>query len=548
MVGSLFAQITTTKVAKGKDSTIEPYDSTLNYLGKDVYKYIGQELYLKGKSETLREYGYRDFIKNYKKDASSKRNIYKCCESYNSKYDELAGKYFSVLAVHKDPNKRSFSFTFFLELKEKDSGDIVFYKYNSQFKKYNPFPFIVVGYFVKQKQFYIDKEFIVKGKNWRGTDKPMHDMYTGQPVSFDNGSRWKCIDLTIEEKYFTLSLILQNEKGENISCPINITNNKVWVFYADDADRYKEEFGEKNWNTILKEDILIGFTEEMVELSWGRPESINKSSYGDQWVYSGRYLYFEYGKLKSFNPENKIIGFAKEKTFVREYTYQASEYDSKVTSRANSIEQIKRILLEEVSVFIKSEVDWTQTEELIEGKYELTDFYENKIQTITAGITETVILDEKWTGVEYWIKAEITIDPDDIKSKVDDIIQNKEKLKELENLKKSANDALVEIEMLKKELAETKSEAYQLTLSKFYNKQTDILTASDWFTKAYNAEENKEHEKAISFYLRCIELNPEYADAYNNIGMIYRHLGQHDKVIELYKKVIGLTPDYETID
>jgi len=32
-----------------------------------------QALYLKGKSEALREYGYADFIKNYKKDASSRR-------------------------------------------------------------------------------------------------------------------------------------------------------------------------------------------------------------------------------------------------------------------------------------------------------------------------------------------------------------------------------------------------------------------------------------------------------------------------------------------
>ena len=58
--------------------------------------------------------------------------------------------------------------------------------------------------------------------------------------------------------------------------------------------------------------------------------------------------------------------FATDKTFVREYTYQASDYDSKVTSRANALEQVKRLLLEEVSVFMKSEVDWTQTEELIE--------------------------------------------------------------------------------------------------------------------------------------------------------------------------------------
>ena len=236
------------------------------------------------------------------------------------------------------------------------------------------------------------------------------------------------------------------------------------------------------------------------------------------------------------------FSFAEEKTFIREYTYQASDYDSKVTSRANSLEQVKRILLEEVSVFIKSEVDWTQTEQLIKGKYELTDFYENKIQTVTAGITETVILDEKWTGVEYWIKAEITIDPDDIKRRVDEIIQNKKKLKELDDVRKKADDALAEIERLKKELANSESEVEQLRLSKEYNKQTDVLTAADWFTKAYNAAINKEYDKSISFSLRAIELSPE-ADTYYNLGNTYGNLGQHNKAIKNYQKAIELNPE-----
>ena len=61
-----FAQITTTKVAdKKEDVSTEPYDSTLNFLGNEVYKYIGQEFYLKGKAESLRKYGYAGFSKDY---------------------------------------------------------------------------------------------------------------------------------------------------------------------------------------------------------------------------------------------------------------------------------------------------------------------------------------------------------------------------------------------------------------------------------------------------------------------------------------------------
>jgi len=261
--------------------------------------------------------------------------------------------------------------------------------------------------------------------------------------------------------------------------------------------------------------------------------------------------------------------FATEKTFVREYTYQASDYDSKVTSRANALEQVKRLLLEEVSMFIKSEINMSTTEVSIGGESELKDFYENKITSITAGITETKILEEKWNGVEYWMKAEITIDPDDIDRKVSDIVNSREKLEELEDIKKKADDALLEIERLKKEMARSKSDAEkadaakadaekelaekadaaekaaidQIILTKAYNKETDALSATDWFQKGYKAQIDKEYDKAISFYLRYIELDPDYAIAYYNLGNAYYDQGNHTKAIESYKKAIELNPD-----
>ena len=223
--------------------------------------------------------------------------------------------------------------------------------------------------------------------------------------------------------------------------------------------------------------------------------------------------------------------FATEKTFVREYTYQASDYDSKVTSRANALEQVKTILLEEVSVFIQSEFEMRDWEEQIGDKVESGEFAEQRILAVTAGVTETKILDERWNGVEYWIKAEITIDPDDIEKKVDAIISNKDKLKELEEIKNKADNALAEIERLKKELARSKSDAEQLRLTKAYNKETDILSAADWFNKGYNAQMNQEYDKAISFYLRTIELDPDYAIAYVNLGLAYYNQGNLTKAI-----------------
>ena len=239
-----------------------------------------------------------------------------------------------------------------------------------------------------------------------------------------------------------------------------------------------------------------------------------------------------------------LIGclFATKKTFVRDYTYQASDYDSKITSRSNALEQVKRLLLEEISVFMQSEVDWTKTEELINEKYEVKDFYKEKITSITAGVTETKILEETWNGVVYWINAEITLDPDDIKSKIDKIVQNKEKLKELEDVKKRADNALVEIERLKKELAKAKSNADQLRLTKVYNKQSDALNAIDWFTRGYNSAVNEKYDEAVSFYLRCIELDPDFDEVYNNLGIAYGLRGNTTKAIQAYEKAIELKP------
>lgn len=64
------------------------------------------------------------------------------------------------------------------------------------------------------------------------------------------------------------------------------------------------EFDEITAKKIANKQIWIGMTKRMAELSIGKPEDINKSegAYGtnEQWVYNNKYLYFENGKLTSW--------------------------------------------------------------------------------------------------------------------------------------------------------------------------------------------------------------------------------------------------------
>lgn len=91
------------------------------------------------------------------------------------------------------------------------------------------------------------------------------------------------------------------------------------------------------------------------------------------------------------------------KTFTREYTYQASEQDSKVSCRKNALTQVKRLLLEELGEFIES---YTEVK-----NFELT---RDDIISLTSGIVKTEIIDEKWDGKNYWIKAIVIADPDEV--------------------------------------------------------------------------------------------------------------------------------------
>jgi len=234
--------------------------------------------------------------------------------------------------------------------------------------------------------------------------------------------------------------------------------------------------------------------------------------------------------------------FAAEKTFIREYTYTANRLDTKETSRRIALQEVKTLLLEEVGVYISSELNINTKEILKDGQYEMNESVNQKITSITAGITQTEIVEEKWTKKliksKYSMKAKITLDPDDINSKIKEVINKKQLLADLDYSRKQAQDAIQEIKIMNKRLAESDEEIEKLKLE--YEQKTNILLAVEMFHKGYNAYINEEWDKAISFYLRCIELVPDNVIVNNNLGLVYRHQGNYSKAIQMWEKAIEL--------
>jgi tetratricopeptide (TPR) repeat protein len=68
--------------------------------------------------------------------------------------------------------------------------------------------------------------------------------------------------------------------------------------------------------------------------------------------------------------------------------------------------------------------------------------------------------------------------------------------------------------------------------------------AQDRFLAAVHAEETGEKQRAIVLYEAILDIDPEYAAAYINLGTIYFHLRQYGRAEELYRRATEADPSY----
>jgi tetratricopeptide (TPR) repeat protein len=211
---------------------------------------------------------------------------------------------------------------------------------------------------------------------------------------------------------------------------------------------------------------------------------------------------------------------AEEVTFQKEYTYQASEADSKLSSRTIALEQAKRLLFEELGTYLES-------------KTEVKDFQltKDQITAVTAGIVKVNIIDEKWDGKIYYLKANITTDPALVAKSIDKLRKDQPEINEMYETREKVDKLLKEIEDLKKDMATAKNENKDQK-KKEYVAIIKGLTAADWFDKGKSLVISGNYKGAIYAFSKAIEQNPKFAIAYANRGATYAKLGNNKMAIK----------------
>jgi len=123
----------------------------------------------------------------------------------------------------------------------------------------------------------------------------------------------------------------------------------------------------------------------------------------------------------ALNNATDNINKAKTVTFIRDYTYNASENDSKVSARRAALEQLQKAAIEEVGIHIQSSV--VNHETVTQG--ELKREMQLNFKTFSQALTKTKILEEKWNGETFYIKAEIEVDPNGITTAMNNLQSGK---------------------------------------------------------------------------------------------------------------------------
>lgn len=137
---------------------------------------------------------------------------------------------------------------------------------------------------------------------------------------------------------------------------------------------------------------------------------------------------------------------AEVKEYIRDHTYHAAEYDTEATSRLNAIDGVKRELLDELGTYVGSVIKINQ--DTLGNSYMSQDMVK-----ITAGIVAMKLLNEKWLRPEYFVKASMKADPDDVLTKLKAMRADLELEKNLRNSYEELERARAELEELKAQLA-----------------------------------------------------------------------------------------------
>lgn len=292
-----FAQISRISEPQKNQPTISKFDSTKNIIipttegvyDPNIQTFVGQKIYLKPLRKFERESGYTSIVTM---DYDPERPPY----LYHYKqYSLLSEKTYEIIKIDTFLTKYK-GYIFTLRMVEDEN---ILCKYIYHGHEYGC-PFITISHYNYLCNTYKGGKYILS--NYCFNDKTYEEMKKEPRIK-----PWTVEDISVDDEGVLYVIVKNDEIKDKITLE-DFRNN------LEDPKYSKNVFSELEWNSLVKQygldmmksvlmhHIKIGMPEKLVKYSWGKPERINTSSYGDdQWCYDGQYVYFKNHKVSAWN-------------------------------------------------------------------------------------------------------------------------------------------------------------------------------------------------------------------------------------------------------
>lgn len=231
-----------------------------------------------------------------------------------------------------------------------------------------------------------------------------------------------------------------------------------------------------------------------------------------------------------FTPLTAGIAFAETVSFQKEYTYQAGDMDSKDSARIVAMENVKRILFEEIENYLNSK-----------AAIKNLQLTKNQTMALISVIVRTDVIEQKWDKNIFYVKAGVSVNSDEIVKSIAVLSRDKRNTGEIEEVRKKASGFLRKIEKLKEQHEAGRADA---KTAGQYNEAVKVLSAIDWFENGCVFVNSGNPQKAIEAFTKAIKLNPNNEKFYVFRGNAYGEAGNNSQAVKDFTKAVKLNPKY----
>ncbi len=253
-----------------------------------------------------------------------------------------------------------------------------------------------------------------------------------------------------------------------------------------------------------------------------------------------KYIYLTTTLLLIFS----ALCHAEQRVFTQNVRYVMGENESRQELRELATLEARRLILEQVGIYIESTTELKQHISETENEFQDETEYQKEVIAITAGVTNTEIESEVWkeeAGVfVLYLTCKIKVDSEDVNNKITELVLDRQKLTDMKQVQEEMVRMQREIEDLRVQLEQAnESNVEEIRVDRV--QLSDELSAIEWFNRGMSVDDP---DVAIKYHTFAIEQRPDFTEAYNYRGNAYMTIGDFDHAIVDFNRAIQIDQNY----